>query len=52
MDFGFADLMPLSTIFQLYLYDQFYRWRKAEFPEKLLYKFTTSSGYRISIVVA
>jgi hypothetical protein len=27
-------LMPLSTIFQLYRGDQFYCWRKLEYPEK------------------
>jgi len=26
---------PLSTIFQLYRGDQFYLWRKPEYPEKI-----------------
>jgi hypothetical protein len=31
---GLWCLMPLSTISQLYRGDQFYRWRKPEYPEK------------------
>ena len=31
---GLLCLTPLSTIFQLYRSDQFYQWKKSEYPEK------------------
>jgi hypothetical protein len=31
---GLWYLTPLSTIFQLYRGDQFYLWKKPEYPEK------------------
>jgi len=33
-DLIFGVLTPLSTIFQLYHGDQFYGWKKLEYPER------------------